>query len=500
MSFPAHGPGGPPAIDEPGAVEELGETLRAAGYIGDAVSRALGVEGHGVIRSADTPLHRRRLDGIGPLGAVVALFVLDVPVTRGAVVEAFAPIPLERLVRLGLIELGGDAVRSRVRLVPHDDLLIASDRPPASGGPEQADHVAGVHGPSVTLAHLTVRKPVETALDVGTGCGIQAILAARHSERVLATDVNPRALGFAAFNAQLNGVANVELRPGSFFEPVEGSRFGLVACNPPYVISPESTYLFRDGGLPGDTVSREVVRRAPGFLEEGGFAQLLVSWVDNPGAAWSAPLREWVEGSGCDALLLHDGTQSPLTQAASWTRERFPSDPEGFDAALGRWLEYYERLGIEGIAYGAVVLRRRSGAANWVREHELPPGGPRPAGEHILRLFAAQDFLTGLGDERALLAERFVLAGRSRVEQRVVLSGGAWTVAASTVELDEGLAFAAGIDPVIAELLAGLDGRRTLAEAAGELADRQGADRESAASSAVRVVRGLFELGLVVRA
>jgi hypothetical protein len=33
-----------------------------------------------------------------------------------------------------------------------------------------------VHGPSLTLSHLTVRRPVETALDVGTGNGIQAIL------------------------------------------------------------------------------------------------------------------------------------------------------------------------------------------------------------------------------------------------------------------------------------------------------------------------------------
>jgi methylase of polypeptide subunit release factors len=80
-----------------------------------------------------------------------------------------------------------------------------------------------VHGPSLTLSHLTVRRPVETALDVGTGNGIQAILAARHSGRVVATDVNARALDFAAFHTHLNGVDNVEFRLGSFFDPAEGS-------------------------------------------------------------------------------------------------------------------------------------------------------------------------------------------------------------------------------------------------------------------------------------
>ena len=78
-----------------------------------------------------------------------------------------------------------------------------------------------------------MRRPVEHALDVGTGNGIQAIHAARHCSRVVATDVNARALQFAAFNAQLNGFDNIEVREGSFFDPAEGERFDLVISNPP---------------------------------------------------------------------------------------------------------------------------------------------------------------------------------------------------------------------------------------------------------------------------
>ena len=68
-----------------------------------------------------------------------------------------------------------------------------------------------------------MRRPGEAALDLGTGCGIQALLAAKHAERVVATDVNPRALGFAAFNAALNGIETIELRDGSGFDPVRAS-------------------------------------------------------------------------------------------------------------------------------------------------------------------------------------------------------------------------------------------------------------------------------------
>ena len=100
---------------------------------------------------------------------------------------------------------------------------------------------------------------------MGTGNGIQAILLAAHARHVVATDVNARALEYAELNAALNGVHNVELRRGSF-EPVEGEQFDLVVANPPYVVSPEHAYLFRDSGLRGDTVSESVVRAAPAAL------------------------------------------------------------------------------------------------------------------------------------------------------------------------------------------------------------------------------------------
>ena len=130
------------------------------------------------------------------------------------------------LERLGLLERGGRQVRALVRIVPHDDVLVASDRRLVPGMEARPDHVAGVHGPSLTLSHLTVRRQVETALDVGTGSGVQALLAARHSDRVVATDLNERALEFAAFNAVLNGAENVEVRAGASSSRSPGSASG----------------------------------------------------------------------------------------------------------------------------------------------------------------------------------------------------------------------------------------------------------------------------------
>jgi methylase of polypeptide subunit release factors len=93
----------------------------------------------------------------------------------------------------------------------------------ATGGALRTDHVLGVGGASVTLSGLLLPGPVDTALDLGTGCGIQALHLAREARRVVATDISQRALDLAALNAALNGVESIEFRLGSLFEPVAGS-------------------------------------------------------------------------------------------------------------------------------------------------------------------------------------------------------------------------------------------------------------------------------------
>src|SRR5262249_9484045 len=331
---------GPLSAADAGLVGELREVLAAAGFDGPAVREALDVRGEFLMRPADMPLLLRRLEGREPLGTIAALLVLGAPIEEAEVARAFAPIRVDELTSLGLVEPGGGLVRAPVRLVPHEDVLIASD---PTGEEQPSDHVAGIHNASVTLAQLTVRAPVDAALDVATGCGIQAILAARHSGRVIATDLNERALNFASFNAARNGAENVEPRAGSYFEPAAGERFGLAVCNPPYVISPENVYLFRDSELPGDAGSERVVRGLPAVLDEGAFASAVVSWAHADGEDWSARLRGWVEDSGCDALLLHYGTQDPLTHAGNWTRDIYGGRPADVDAALARWIGYLPR-------------------------------------------------------------------------------------------------------------------------------------------------------------
>jgi hypothetical protein len=449
----------------------------------------------------DVELYRRRLAAApDALSALIALLLVGDPVPTGE---------LEEVVAAGLAEERGGRLHGLARLVPHDDLLIASDRLDV----EDKDRVAGVHRPSAVLGHLTIREPVGRALDLCTGNGIQALLLARHAEQVVATDVNERALAFAAYNLALNGVSNVELRAGSLLEPVAGGDFGCITCNPPYVISPDAEFTFRDSGLAGDTVSEQLARGLPVLLEPGGFATLMASWAqagDDP----AVRPREWLDGSGCDAWILHTTTDDPLSNAAAWTRDAAAS-PEAFGAALDRWTASYRELGIEAVAYGALVLRRReaerAGAAanrtpsgirarrgsaradsgladNWSRGASLPPRALEPASAHLLRMFAGVDAAVA-GDE-ALLALRLSLAPAARFEQ-VVAPSESWTVTSASLQLEEGLGFRAEVDEPTLRLLRALDGTRTAREAVVV------ALGEDALADATAILRGMLETGFL---
>lgn len=491
---------GPIDLDRRETIDGLRTVLPAIGYTGDAIRGLLGDDAYQT-RQRDVPVHLRRLRSGTRLDIAIRLFFLGVPVPRHEVDHALAPIGADDLCRLGAAVDGGTTVQAAVRLVPHADLLLAGDRYPdetASGAP--ADYVATITAPSAILGCLTVRRPVTTSLDIGTGSGVQALWLARHSERVIAVDVNRRALNLAAFNARLNGITNIEFREGSLFEPVAGDRFDLIACNAPYVVSPDVRYAYRDSGGESDTFNERLVREAPTHLVEGGFAHLLVGWILGD-ADWTARPQTWVADSGCDCWLLLGVQRDPVTHAAVWNEE-LSREPERYGETLDRWNSYLTGLPAEAVAEGAVILRRRSDRPNWFRADTIPPGQPTPASDHVLRVFGAHDHLADLPDEKALLDERLALVDRVRIEQELRCRDGGYVVEGMTVVLDEGLGFRAAVDRNTATLLPLLDGNRSLREAILAAARAQAVDSEDEAlfaTGALAVARTMFELGFLTR-
>jgi SAM-dependent methyltransferase len=468
-----------PVSTDAASIGLLGETLRAAGYDLAGFRRALGTD-QTRIGPSEREVYLRRLPSGERLSTLIRLFFLGVHVPVDEAAAALGPVDPRGLEAANVLRASSLGVEATLDITPFENVLVAGD----PGGPSpRADQTTAVSGASLTLASVTVRRRVARALDVGTGSGVQALLLAQHADRVVATDVNARALAYAAFNAALNGIENIELREGSLFEPVQDEIFDLVVSNPPYVISPDTDFLFRDSGLVGDSFCEAAVRGVPGHLGDGGVAQLLVNWIVPPGQEWSEPLRRWVEGSGCDALLLRQSSWDALGYATTWNAP-LRADPEEFGAALDRWVAHFRSVGIESVAGGLVVLRKRSGTSSVVAL-EVPSARLEPAGEQILRLLDAQELLRNRDDD-ALLAERLAPAPELAVDVRLAPRRRA------RLSLDRGLALRADADEATVGLVAELDGERSLADAVS----RTGLDR----ADALPVIRRLIELGFVVPA
>jgi hypothetical protein len=485
----------PPNPADGDALEMLRRALESNDFTVEGIEEKLGASELS-LRPIDTAVQLRRL-GDDAFGTLASVFLFGAAADANRLASVIAPLELTRLADAGLLVISGGQVSATARLAPHGDYYIASD-----GSAESytwRDFVPGIQSPSVTLAKLAVRRRIPRALDLGTGCGIQAILAAKHAEHVVATDVNPRALAFTGFNARLNAIDNIELRLGHSFEPVAGERFDLVVSNPPYVISPDTGYTYRDSELPADELCRGIVEDAPAFLTDGGFAHLLVSWAHPREDEWAPPLREWVRGADCDAWLLHYRTNDPLTHAASWLRPLGETDLPAYEAGIDRWTTHLNDLGIEAVGYGAVVLRRRSSGQAWIREDHLPLDRLEPAGDHTLRVFAAQDLLERIEDAD-LLDARLELVPSHRLVQHLEAAAGTYAVETQTLELTDGLCFTVGVDRHTASLLPHLDGRplHEALSAAATTFELERHERAAYVSAAVPVVRRLLALGFLV--
>jgi len=483
-------------LDRPLEGNTFKKVLSDAGYSQTALAETLGISCAHERQDVEVVYRRVRTDS--PYNILVRLFWLGRAVSESVLHEKLPGLNVGELVGTGLLNSQDGMVRSAAKLTPYHDLLLVSDFAPEIHRELSADHVLGVGAASLTLASLTVRRRVKTALDIGAGAGIQAFLAACHADHVIGTDTNPRALNFARFNAKLNGIDGIEWREGSLYEPVAEQKFDLLVSNPPYVISPESRFVFRDTNLPGDTVSEQVVRGAGERLNEGGFACILFNWHHQDETDWDSRPKSWISNTGCDGWLICFKTTEPLTYAADWLRTGVGQSSKEYGRCLDEWVAYYEQMGITRISAGGMIMRRRSQQANWFRAHAIDKGRcTGSCGDQIERIFAAEDLLQTLNDDRQLLEQRFLFDEHHRLEHQLAVRDGSWAVNSEQLYASEGIPFAGNMDMYIANLLAGCDGRRTLRELIEAVAYRMQTNQETVGPACLAAVRKLMEAGFL---
>lgn len=472
----------------------LRDALDRAGFTEAAVSDRLGVPELPSIRPRlqALPLYLWRTRTGTPLDVLIRLFLLHQSAPIETAAAAVAPSSLSDWSEVGLLQVNESAVQAALELTPYQSLRVAADWPEAA----EAEPVMSVAATTRALAQVTIRRPVTRTLDLGTGCGLLALLAAGHSEQVSAVDLNPRATRLTAFNAQLNGLTNIEPRAGDLFEPVKGETFDLILCNPPFVVGPEQKWLHTHGGRPLDHLCRDIIRTAPTYLREGGFCQLVCNWVHRTGEDPTARLASWFDGTGCDAWVLRVRTEDAVTYALSRAREMAEGDDLG--PRFDDWMAYYERERIEAISFGVITMQRSAGP-RWFQLEPMPEMRGS-CGRAIEQRFLQRAFLQSCRQDRDLLARRLRPTESMRCEMNQKLAGGRWISSGSQLCLTDGLAFRGNADPAVLEFIAGCTGDRPLGDHLKKAAARAGQPVDRLTPEFLKVVRRLVELGFLVSA
>lgn len=385
-------------IDEDGAMElddgevsALRGALDEAGYTVDGVRRLLGDRASAALDRNETTPSSAMAEVGSPLATMARLWPLQRSVAQS---EAAACLPLGALVRAGIVRVvDSDTVRAAVDIRPYADesrdWWVFADLTPGLDGlrePVPDDHVLGVNAASSTLAQLTIRRPAAAALDLGTGCGVQALHLDRHCDRIVATDVNGRALAMAALTSRLNHV-DVDLRAGSLYEPVADETFDLIVTNPPFVVSPGGHHVYRDSGWSGDRLTQEVVTGGARRLTPGGILQSLGNWMRVKGEDWQDRVGSWVSATGCDAWVIEREVLDPAEYVELWLRDAGVVGSPSYKAEYSEWLGWLDDNDVAGIGFGWINLRNSGASTPVVSLESWPHALEQPIGQTIGRWF-----------------------------------------------------------------------------------------------------------------
>lgn len=416
-----------------------------------------------------------------PLETILRLFLLhqpiDVDLIRGIVKET----DLYYWARMGLIRIEQGTVLPLVHIFPYAQMLLVCDHPPHIRGEnslphlvqneteasETADFVMGLNDTCLQLAKATIRRPNESFLDLGSGCGIQSFLAAKHSQSVLGIDCNPRAISIARFNTILNQINHVDFQQADMQRVGTSKKFDFVVSNPPSVIQPGFRAFHRDNGCAADHFCRNLVQNTPFLLQESGCFQMVFDWAQIKGQPWQQRLSTWCEESGCDAWVMRWKTTDISEYAQHWNREW--KHTAAFAGIYQRWMNWYAEQGIEAISSGMITMRKVSTRSNWFRADDAPHDFTSEVGDDIQQLFDSSEWLQA--SDQKLLKTCFKLHPAVCLDQNLKQDSGAWVIESASLRRREGIPYHGEVDSLTANLLPQCDGHTTYGDLLARLAE-----------------------------
>lgn len=347
----------------PRTVLALRTVLKDAGYEESAICALLKVESLQLIEPTRLYYYDRYLLPDSPLADLVRLFLLRAALPEARARGLFGDALFDAMARLGLLRQRDGRWASRVDIFSVEGLYLATDHRymlDREGDWIDESPVMYIGLDSRGLVHAAPRRTCARLLDLCTGSGVQALSGSRYAREVVGVDLNPRAVRFARFNAQLNGIDNARFCLGDLYAPQKDVRFDVILANPPFVPSPHGDLGFRDGGRTGEGVLRRIVAEAAAHLNPDGALCIVTDLVDVP--SYRAKLDGWWQGDAAHMLVLHTADRDEILFSVPHSHAPFGQSYAAYNEELDKWLRNYRDAGLDAVNFGYIFIRRLPGA------------------------------------------------------------------------------------------------------------------------------------------
>ena len=171
----------------------------------------------------------------------------------------------------------------------------------------------------------------------------------------------------------------------------------------------------------------------------------MCGWLVPVGAGDDDRVLGWLDGLAVSAIVIRNSTMDPESYARHWNASLRSHDPRRFEETVRRWVAAYEGWGVEGVATGAVVIRRDPAPGGWRRTYEMALLPEGDGGAQVLRMLANLDWCTANPGDEAILGERLGLVAPHRLEQTLRYDG-SWQPNAARMVLGDTNGVAGRVD------------------------------------------------------
>ncbi|MBD2431680.1 MULTISPECIES: carbamoyltransferase C-terminal domain-containing protein [Fischerella] len=334
---------------------KLYEFLHQTGYNEANICNLLGVSSQQQIEPTYLHYYDRYRLPQSILGDLIRLFLLRCALTKSRLQEIFGNELFSTLCSLGMLIQRDQDWASQVDLFAVAGLYVATDHRYMILAEDHFDEdvVMYVGMDSMGLVYTAPQYPANRVLDLCCGSGIQSLVASRYAQEVIGVDINPRAIRFARFNAQLNGIYNINFYLGNLYEPT-GGYFDTILVNPPFVPSPSQECCFRDGGMGGEEILARIITESANKLAPQGRLFIVTDLVNLQ--EYESKLEQWWQGEPAHKLVLNTADRNDILFSVPHCHTAFNQTLEEYNIKLDQWLENFHSTGLKAVNFGYILI------------------------------------------------------------------------------------------------------------------------------------------------